>query len=138
MLTGLRTDEVRLAQWSEVEGDVWTIPAERMKARKLHRVTLSDDALQVVDAMRALPRGEYVFPGFPGQTEKPLGHQAFRRIMQQLRPGFDVHGLRSTFRDWAGETDAAREVIEMCLAHRPATTPRRRMPAAICSPGGAS
>jgi integrase len=117
ILTAARTDEVRLARWSEIDlaGRVWTVAAERMKGRKEHRVPLSDAALQALDTTAAVRIGEYVFPGRNG----PLGHNAMLRVLATLgHTEVDVHGFRSTFRDWTAETTAyPREVAEMALAH---------------------
>jgi len=120
ILTACRTGEVLGAKWSEIDGDVWTIPAERMKAGKTHRVPLSSAAL---DLLAALPReNEYLFPGQrPG---RPLSGMA---MLMKLR-GMDErdaagavivpHGFRSSFRDWAAETTPfANIVCEMALAH---------------------
>jgi integrase len=117
VLTASRTGEVLGARWSEINlaERVWTIPAERMKGGKEHRVPLSDAALHVLEAMANIRVDEYVFPGRNG----PLGPMALRRVLGCLgRDDSSVHGLRSSFRDWAGETTAyPREVAEMALAH---------------------
>ena len=117
ILTAGRTGEVLGAQWSEINlaERVWTIPAERMKAGKEHRVPLSDAALRVLEAMAEIRVDEHVFPGRNG----PLSHTALRRVLAALgRTDISVHGFRSTFRDWAAETTAyPREVAEMALAH---------------------
>jgi integrase len=117
ILTAGRTGEVLGAQWSEINlaERVWTVPAERMKGGKEHRVPLSDEALQVLGVMSDTRVDEYVFPGRNG----PLGPMALRRVLASLgRDDISVHGFRSTFRDWAGETTAyPREVAEMALAH---------------------
>jgi integrase len=118
ILTAARSGEARLAVWSEIDLDkrLWTVPAERMKANKLHEVPLSK---QAVALLKSLPRiGEYVFPG--AVEGKPLSDMA---LMQQLRGldanGFKVHGFRSSFRDWAGDLGHFdREVIEHALAHK--------------------
>jgi integrase len=118
ILTAARTGEVLGAKWSELdlEARSWTVPAERMKAGKMHRVPLSDAALQVLEAMAAIRVDEYVFPGRNGA----LGPQALRRVMAILGPAdISVHGFRATFRTWAGdETHHAREVCEVALAHK--------------------
>lgn len=122
MLTACRSGEARLAVWEEfdMEARVWSIPAERMKAGRPHRVPLSD---AVVKLLRALPRtdGEeegrgLVFPGMkPG---KPLSDMSLTACMRRMNLEAVPHGLRSTFRDWAGEaTSYPGEVVEMALAH---------------------
>jgi integrase len=117
ILTAARTDEVRRARWSEIDlaERVWTVPAERMKGGKEHRVPLSDAAFRVIEAMAVIRVNERVFPGRNG----PLGHMAMLRVLASLgRTDVSVHGFRSTFRDWTAETTAyPREVAEMALAH---------------------
>jgi integrase len=119
LLTALRSGEVRGATWSEInlEQRLWTIPPSRMKGEREHKVPLSEP---VINLLLELPRGldsSFLFPGTrPG---KPLSEAGMWLLMQELQPGFTVHGLRSSFRDWAGEkTHYQREVIEMALAHR--------------------
>lgn len=116
VLTAARTGEIIGARWSEFDIDtgVWTIPAERMKGKREHRVPLCPRALEL---LKALPReGEYVFPG--GRVGKPVSNSALLKLMRGMRPGFVPHGLRSTFRDWAAErTNHPSEVVEMALAH---------------------
>jgi integrase len=120
ILTATRTDEVLGAKWGELDlaERIWTIPAGRHKAGKTtgkeHRVPLSDAAMAIIDAMAAIRVDEHVFPGRNGA----LGPQAMRRVLDGLNAGISVHGFRSTFRDWAGETTAhPRDVIEQALAH---------------------
>lgn len=116
ILTAARTGEIIGARWSEVDLDagVWTIPGERMKAGKEHRVPLCSRAIELLNA---LPRvGDYVFPG--AREGRPLSNMALLELMRGMRPGFVPHGFRSTFRDWAAETTHyPSEVVEMALAH---------------------
>ena len=116
MLTATRPGEAAGAQWSEfdLEGAIWTIPADRMKAEKEHRVPL---APAVVKLLQALPRvSGNVFPGVKG---KPITTAAAMKLLKQMRTGLTAHGFRSTFRDWAAElTSHPREVIEQAMAHR--------------------
>lgn len=109
ILTAARRGEVRQATWAEIdlEGRTWTVPAGHMKARKEHKVPLSDAA---VTLLRDLPRtGERVFP---------IGASEMLRVTTKVRPGIAVHGFRSTFRTWAQDTtDFPRETVEHCLAH---------------------
>ena len=117
VLTAARWGEVRGAEWTEIDdqGAVWTIPAERMKAKRPHRVPLPGRAVEILDAARALGDGPLVFPGRAG---KPLSEKRLRRLLQQQEISAVPHGFRSTFRDWAAEeTDHRREVIEAALAH---------------------
>lgn len=117
ILTATRSGEVMGATWDEVDVDakVWTIPAERTKARKEHRVPLSDAAMAVLADMAAIRMNEYVFPGQRGQ----LSHRMLQLALQRTgRADITVHGFRSAFRDWSGnETHAPREVCEQALGH---------------------
>jgi integrase len=117
ILTAARTGEAIGMEWSEVDLDnsVWTIPADRMKSKREHRVPLSPRAAAL---MRDLPKmGDYVFPGRAGN--KPLSNMAMLQLLERMdRDDLTVHGFRSTFRDWAAErTNFPREVCEMALAH---------------------
>jgi integrase len=129
MLTGARTSEVLNATWDEFDlvSGVWTIPAERMKAREKHLVYLSPAALLVCESMTGLSE-TYVFPS-PLTSEKPLSNMAMLCLLRRMKveDRTTVHGLcRSTFSTWANETAAARpDVIEACLAHREADLVRR-------------
>lgn len=119
ILTATRTSEVLLATWDEIDfGEtLWTIPAARMKAKRIHRVPLSPRALEILDAMKATTGGEdYIFPG--AKPGKPLSNMAFLQILRRRKLDITAHGFRSSFRDWAAETTSfAREVAEMALAH---------------------
>ena len=119
VLTATRSGEVRNARWEEIDlvGRVWTVPADRMKAGREHRVPLSERALAVLDAARAeLSHGRgIVFPSPTGvtQTHRPMGD-----LMRTLDIDAVPHGFRSSFRDWAAEcTETPREVCELALAH---------------------
>jgi integrase len=116
VLTAARTGEVIGATWDEINEieKIWTIGAGRMKGGREHRIPLSARA---VELLTRLPRqGEFVFAGKRAGT--PLGPTTLRAVMQRVRPGASVHGLRSSFRDWAAEqTNYPREVAEAALAH---------------------
>ena len=115
VLTACRTAEVRGALWDEIDGDVWIIPAKRMKAGREHKVPLSDRALVILNE---LPRGSaLVFPST--RAGKALGNHALLRLLERLGyDGVTTHGFRATFRTWAAErTGFEREVAEMALAH---------------------
>ena len=119
VLTACRSGEVRGARWAEVDRTraVWTVPAERMKARLEHRVPLSAQALGVLEAARNLA-GRQSALVFPSLTGRPLGQAALPALLRKLEIGAVPHGFRSSFRDWAAEcTDAPREVCELALAH---------------------
>jgi integrase len=117
ILTAARTGEVIGARWSEIdlEAKLWTIPAERMKAKREHRVPLTG---RVVEILKALPReADFVFPG--GRKGAPMSNMAMAQLLRRVGQGdITVHGFRSTFRDWAAErTNYANHVVEMSLAH---------------------
>lgn len=118
VLTAARTSEARLASWSEVdmEGAVWTIPGERMKSGREHRVPLSMRSLDVLEqAQQWRDRSDLVFPS---RTGRPLGHSTLLHLMRRLRIDATPHGMRSSFRIWAEEcTDTPRTVAEAALAH---------------------
>jgi len=120
VLTAARSGETRGMTWGEVdlEAKVWTVPKERMKAGKEHRVPLSDPALAVLCLLKeeGIGPADYVFPAPRGGS---LSDMSMGKVLKRMgRDGVTVHGFRSSFRDWAGdETDFQREVIEMALAH---------------------
>jgi integrase len=119
ILTALRTNEVLGAPWSEIDlaERVWTIPAERMKAEKEHRVPLSAPAIAILADMAKLRDGEFIFPG--AKRGRSLSDMAMLMLLRRMGRGdLTVHGFRSSFRDWAAErTNFPREVAEMALAH---------------------
>jgi integrase len=119
ILTATRTSETIGAKWDEIDFDekTWTIPADRIKGGKEHRVPLSPEAMKIAKAMLKVTDGEYVFPG--GKAGKPLSNNALLALLKRMdRSDLTAHGFRSTFRDWAAEqTNYAREVAEMALAH---------------------
>lgn len=121
ILTAARSGEVRLAKWDEIDeaGKVWTVPADRMKARREHAVPLSDGALAILEEMRPLRNlaGGYIFPGL--MHDKPLSDMSLTALVQR-RMGHDVtvHGFRATFKTWAeNETEHPNVVIESALSH---------------------
>lgn len=121
ILTGARSGETRGMTWSEVDLDakVWTIPAERMKAAKEHRVPLTDEALALLgQRAEGTPDDALIF-GSEAKPGKPISDMSMTAVLRRMdRADITVHGFRSTFRDWAGETTGfPREVIEAALAH---------------------
>ncbi len=118
ILTATRTTEAIAARWSELDLDaaLWTIPAERIKAGREHRVPLAPAALALLRRLAQARIGEFVFPGRPG---KPLSNGALLALLRRMeRTDLTVHGFRATFRDWAAEhTNFSREVAEMALSH---------------------
>lgn len=116
ILTAARSGEVRGATWEEfdLEAKVWTVPATRMKAGKEHRVPLTPAALALIKRQPQV--SEYVFAAPRGGT---LSDMALSAVLRRMKVDATVHGMRSTFRDWAGETTTFdRETIEHALAHR--------------------
>ena len=110
ILTATRTGEIRFAPWAEFDltGQLWTIPASRMKADRDHRVPLSGAALAILEALTR--SGDLVFPS--------MGQHAILKALQRVEPGITAHGFRSTFSDWCAEqTSFPSEVREMALAH---------------------
>lgn len=117
VLTAARSGEARGATWAEIDlaVAVWTIPAERMKAGKEHRVPLSDRVLEV---LRDLPRMVGTDLVFPAPRNGLLSDMAMTAIMRRMGLKAVPHGFRSTFRDWCAEcTNYPRDVAEMALAH---------------------
>jgi integrase len=119
ILTAGRSGEVLGARWSEIDLDekVWTIPTERMKAAREHRVPLSDRAVEIIINMGEAKVSEFVFPGH--RAGRPLSVMALEMVLRRMGvENATVHGFRSAFRDWAGnETLFARELAEHALAH---------------------
>jgi integrase len=119
ILTAARTGEVIGSRWGEINmGErLWTIPAERMKAGKEHRVPLSDAAMAIVEKMAAIRSGDFAFPG--AKEKRPLSNMAFLMLLRRMDRGdLTAHDFRSSFRDWAAErTTFPAEVAEMALAH---------------------
>ena len=120
VLTATRTSEVLNARWTEFDLDagLWTIPAERMKARREHRVALSNRALAIVKELSAARSSEYVFPGH--RRGKPLSNMAMLMLLRRMgkRGAPTAHGFRSSFSDWASEVSPySSELRETALAH---------------------
>ena len=120
ILTVVRTSEALNAQVEEfdLQRGIWTIPPERMKARKEHRVPLSKRAREIANFLIENQTSNYLFPG--RKDGQPLSNMAMLATIKRMgRSGdFTVHGFRSTFRDWAAEqTNYPRDVAEAALAH---------------------
>ena len=115
VLTAARLGEVLGSRWSEIAGEVWTVPATRMKGGREHRVPLSDQAAQLIEA---LPRtSSHIFPGEHSGSRIP-NNATWKLLRRMGRADITVHGFRSSFRDWAAETTAhPNHVVEMALAH---------------------
>jgi integrase len=129
VLTAARTGEVLGARWREMDMDlaarVWTVPADRMKAGREHRVPLSDAAIAVLEEVRPLAltmdgKPDPEAPVFPGPRRAlPMSNMTMLMLLRRMNRGdLTAHGFRSTFSDWAAERTAyPREVVEMALAH---------------------
>jgi integrase len=119
ILTTARTGEVLGATWPEIDltARLWTVPAERMKAGKEHRVPLSEPVMALLRDLYEVRQGEPVFPG--AIKGKGLSNMALlMALRRQGRGDLTAHGFRSTFRDWVAEqTNFPSEVAEMALAH---------------------
>ncbi|WP_324075209.1 MAG: integrase arm-type DNA-binding domain-containing protein [Erythrobacter sp.] len=116
ILTAARTGEVIAAEWCEIDlaKAVWTVPAERMKAGKEHRVPLAPRAVAILEETKQLG-GRYLFPG---TQRSKLSSMAMAMLLRRMKQDVTVHGFRSAFRDWAAEcTGYSHEVSEMALAH---------------------
>ena len=121
ILTAARTGEVRGARWQEIDftTKVWTIPADRMKAGKEHRVPICKRALEILNSIKSNRNpDEFVFPGW--KTGTGLSDGAMLALLRKMDEGpYTPHGFRSTFRDWAAEEahQFSNETIELALAH---------------------
>lgn len=126
IMTATRTGEVLGAEWREVdlEAGVWTVPADRMKARRDHRIPLSGRALDLLAGLPRVAGNRYLFPG--ARQGRPLSSTALLQLMRSMGYGpvvgsrglYVPHGFRSSFRDWAGETSTfPGDVVEMAIAH---------------------
>jgi integrase len=135
ILTATREGETVGAQWDEIDMNarIWTIPAERMKAGKEHRVPLSDEAMKLLESLPHSTESRYVFPTKQGGR---MANTQLCRLVKRIHkaniqsggrgyidPKQDksvtTHGFRSTFRDWAAETtEYVREICEYALAHK--------------------
>ncbi len=117
ILTAARSGEVRGATWSEVdlEAAVWTVPAERMKAGREHRVPLSPAAITLLSALPRMHGTNLVFPALRGGA---LSDMTLTAVLRRMDVAAVPHGFRSSFRDWASErTNYPRDAAEMALAH---------------------
>ncbi len=117
ILTAARSGEIFGACWDEIdlENKVWTVPATRMKAGRIHRIPLSEPAMAILERVGEAKLSDLVFPGRGG---RPLSNMAMEMLLRRMDVNFTVHGFRSSFRDWAGnETEFSREVAEAALAH---------------------
>jgi integrase len=122
LLTAARTNEGIKAKWEEFDLDakIWTIPAERMKVGKEHRVPLSKRAVKILEIMSAGQQNHYVFPSPSIIKSTHISLGTCLTLMKRMEDysNYTPHGLRSTFRDWAAETtNFSNETLEIALAH---------------------
>lgn len=118
VLTGARSGELLGATWDEIDlqKEIWTVPASRMKAGREHRVPLSGRAMKIIAERLEVGSIGYIFPG--ATSASPLSSMAMAMLLRRMKIDVTVHGFRSTFRDWASETTSfPHEVCEMALAH---------------------
>jgi integrase len=119
ILAAARSGEILGMRWSEIdlETTIWTVPAARMKAGREHRVPLSPRAVDILQHLRQMKNGEFVFPG--QARGKPLSSMAMEMMLRRMKiNNATVHGFRSSFRDWAGNvSNFPRELVETALAH---------------------
>ena len=117
ILNSSRSGEVRYAKWNEIDEKIWTIPAERMKAKIAHRIPLTERCLEILEEAKRISLGsDYIFYGY--KKDKPLSENTFNKLIKEL--GYDVHthGFRTSFKTWTQEqTNYPREVAEKQLAH---------------------
>lgn len=116
ILNANRTSEVTDAKKDEVLGDIWIIPASRMKARKEHRVPLCRRSLEIIAIAKMHdPDSQFLF----SNKGKKISNMAMSMVLRRMLIEVTVHGFRSSFRDWVSEeTNHPSEVVEMALAHR--------------------
>jgi len=117
VLTAARSGEVRGARWEEVdfEDAIWTVPAERMKAARKHRVPLSPRAISVLRRAQGFGDGSGLV--FPSPAGRQLSPSTLSKLVRELGIAAVPHGFRTSFRVWCGDTGVAREVAEAALAH---------------------
>lgn len=119
ILTGTRSGEIRNAKWDEIniENRIWTIPGERMKAGKEHRIPLSSQAIDILKDLPIVENSEFIFPN--SKVTGVISDMALLTLLRRMkRSDITIHGFRSTFRDWIAEqTNYSNEVAEMALAH---------------------
>ena len=119
ILTAARTGEVLEATWDEIDLNnlVWTVPATRIKAKREHRVPLSQRCIEIVKRAKELAgESNFVFAG--RQPKAPLSSMVFLMILRRMNRTITAHGFRSTFRVWCAErTSFPTEVCEASLAH---------------------
>ncbi len=120
ILTAARSGETRGATWEEIdlEAATWTIPADRMKAKREHIVPLSAPAIAILDRIAPLRTGRQGEPLFPGKAGKPVSDMTISKVLRDMGLTDTVHGFRSAFKDWASEASSFPDAVsEAALAH---------------------
>ena len=118
VLTAARSGEARGADWSEIDWDnrTWTVPASRMKGKRVHRVPLSGAAMAVLESAREMTGGIGLI--FPSDKGKPLSDSTLSKLVRENGIRAVPHGFRASFRTWAAEcSDVPREIAEFALGH---------------------
>lgn len=125
ILNASRSGEVLGARWGEVEGGIWTVPADRMKAGALHTIPLSPAALEILEHVGSGQPDEFIFKG--SKPKQPLSAMAFAMLLRRMSSAdVTTHGFRSSFKDWcANETEFPDELSEEALAHTIGSAVRR-------------
>lgn len=120
-LTWVRTGELRMMEFTEIDGDLWRIPAGKMKRKKEHLVPLSDAALAIIEKLRARSRGsKYVFPN-DRRLDRPMSENAVLFLIARVgyKGRMTGHGFRTVGSTWANENGYSGDAIERQLAHTP-------------------
>jgi len=124
ILTAVRSDSARGARFSEIDGDIWTVPKERIKGLKRKvddfRVPLSAAALGIIEQARQVSRDpvDGLLFASPNNEHKPISQNALLNVLNDMGEAGRPHGFRSSFRDWVQDTDACSyEVAETVLGH---------------------
>ncbi|ABD53146.1 tyrosine-type recombinase/integrase [Jannaschia sp. CCS1] len=120
ILTGLRSKPIRFAHVDEIDGNVWTVPGEKMKARKHQsedfRVPLSSLALEVIEAAKPMARDGYLFPGV---RKGVISDATMSSLMTRMELTARPHGFRSSFREWAAKAGGVEfDTAEMSISHK--------------------
>ena len=117
LLTACRCNEVTGMQWSEIENKIWTIPADRTKRNRSHRVPLSQRAVALLEQQRERSTGEFVWQTTKG---KPIANKTiYLYVVRTMKVPVTVHGFRASFRTWARAKQFMRDICELALAHKP-------------------
>ncbi len=119
-LTGARLQDVLGAEWSEIDGDVWTVPGARHKSGKDHPVPLTAPVLSILDSQRGQSE-RCVFPSM-----RKGAHLSDARVRKEMHADYNLHGFRASLKTWSSETQQDREATEAVLAHVDGTAVERR------------